>query len=187
MQQAIPQPLRGSSLCAREPLCGAPACLIRPGCPRLSIQPDSRLISKCWISAQNARGSLQLLRCTRTVPEKKGGCPRGQPHPHAQIGCHLGCSLVLSRSEKERKPRSNYRIHASQLHKCIIRPVTASHAGFFCPCDRALPSTHRKTGQIALPCRITDVRSPVIRRRWNTYSYVRCRYTTAQHRSPAER
>ena len=82
MTQAIPQPLRGSSLGTREPF--------------LAETPNRPPNSKRRLSAQ-ARGSLQLPRNAQPVPSKgKGEMPkRGTP---------LGCSLVLSRSEKEQAP-----------------------------------------------------------------------------------
>ena len=82
LRQAIPQPLRGSSLYTREPFSAE--------------TPNRPPNPKCRLSAQ-ARGSLQLPRNTPPISSKgKGEMPkRGTP---------LGCSLVLSRSEKEQEP-----------------------------------------------------------------------------------
>ena len=63
-RQAIPQPLRGSSLCTREPF--------------LAETPNRPPNSKRRLSAQ-ARGSLQLPRNTQPIPSKEQGrCPRGE-------------------------------------------------------------------------------------------------------------
>ena len=57
----------------------------------------------------------------RVVAVIEGGCPRGAVTPHkGKLTAHLGCSLVLSRSEKEQSPLPHCRNHAAnrKLQSC---------------------------------------------------------------------
>ena len=86
--------LRGA--CGRQSLSPFGAAPFTQGSLFSAETPNCQPNSKRRLSAQ-ARGSLQLPRNARPVPSKdKGEMPkRGTP---------LGCSLVLSRSEKEQSP-----------------------------------------------------------------------------------